>query len=227
MPPTSVSRRLSLSSTAIAVVLYLVSGSSRAACDRPPDFQTGAPACGPADQQIPCACSECMEWAPVDRADWYEMTRCEVATGACTVIGDTRWRNRPAYTGGDGVTHPATIATFWCVPWDTDLPHPDVLYEYAVKACDDRPDGVSCSTSLSNWVRYAGAPYACFDGGREVPCWGAGFAASDTGSDADADGVLDAWDDCPDVPNALQRDVDGDGLGDACDASPLLDLLEP
>jgi hypothetical protein len=35
--------------------------------------------------------------------------------------------------------------------------------------------------------------------------------------DRDGDGILDADDNCPDDPNADQADLDGDGLGDACD----------
>jgi hypothetical protein len=36
--------------------------------------------------------------------------------------------------------------------------------------------------------------------------------------DTDCDGWMDAQDNCPNVSNANQADVDGDGLGDACDA---------
>jgi len=40
--------------------------------------------------------------------------------------------------------------------------------------------------------------------------------------DADADGIPDAIDDCPDVANPAQIDTDGDGFGDACRA-PVVD----
>lgn len=39
--------------------------------------------------------------------------------------------------------------------------------------------------------------------------------------DADADGIGDPFDNCPNTINPDQTDSDGDGLGDACDASPL------
>ncbi len=40
--------------------------------------------------------------------------------------------------------------------------------------------------------------------------------------DFDGDGVADAIDNCPSVPNADQADADGDGLGDVCDLCPHL-----
>src|SRR5580765_6148891 len=47
-------------------------------------------------------------------------------------------------------------------------------------------------------------------------------------ADRDGDGVYDGDDNCPTVPNADQRDIDGDYIGDACDAvdnRPPLTLL--
>src|SRR6266852_601001 len=39
--------------------------------------------------------------------------------------------------------------------------------------------------------------------------------------DSDGDGIPDAQDDCPAIPNPAQTDTDGDGVGDLCDPCPL------
>src|SRR5579883_331732 len=40
------------------------------------------------------------------------------------------------------------------------------------------------------------------------------------GHDEDGDGVPDAIDVCPHIPDPAQLDRDGDGIGDACDPEP-------
>lgn len=45
-------------------------------------------------------------------------------------------------------------------------------------------------------------------------------ACAGKGGDTDHDDVCQAIDNCPDVSNPAQRDADGDGTGDACDAKP-------
>ncbi len=55
-----------------------------------------------------------------------------------------------------------------------------------------------------------GGPADC-DGGRGDVC-----DEPPPPGDRDADGVLDAEDNCPDTPNAEQADWDSDGIGDAC-----------
>ena len=44
-----------------------------------------------------------------------------------------------------------------------------------------------------------------------------GHLATDTPVDSDGDGVPDASDNCPNASNPGQGDLDGDGIGDACD----------
>lgn len=95
-----------------------------------------------------CVCSECLEWDAPPRAERYEITRRTVSTGAEILAGVT-------YTPG-----------LWCFAWDASFPRQGTRYRYTVRACN----AYGCSPE-SVPVFYVGAPYACFDGGREVACY--------------------------------------------------------
>ncbi len=82
------------------------------------------------------------------------------------------------------------------------------------------------NTSLS---RFDGAPFDDNDLGSD---WEASGATTTTGpsspgspnesglADSDGDGVADASDNCPAIPNPGQGDADGDGRGNVCDNCP-------
>lgn len=68
----------------------------------------------------------------------------------------------------------------------------------------------------SNWMREIGGA-AASSGGYAAPFWVETGLSSIPENDIDLDGVLEANDNCPDVANPDQADVDGDGIGDVCD----------
>ena len=54
--------------------------------------------------------------------------------------------------------------------------------------------------------------------GDEVESWGDNPPGS--GADSDGDGILDGFDNCPEMSNGSQEDVDLDRVGDVCDPFP-------
>jgi cysteine-rich repeat protein len=72
-------------------------------------------------------------------------------------------------------------------------------------------DVTTKNQSSSNWRFVLGLDSTTADTGVALPaCTGPGL------TDADGDGVADACDDCPSVPDPAQADVNDDGVGDAC-----------
>ena len=219
----------------LAYVVLALCACTRAfggGCNAEPLFDTTGPVCGSTRQGIACGCSECMMWDAQSTAEWYEVRRCDATGANCTIVGDTRSRNRAAYTDGQGVSFPAIRPTMWCVAWDNSVPARDASYDYTVKACVTSGSGSLCSNQPSAPVRYVGAPYMCISGGVEVACQMAGQSGSGTDLDGDGipdssdtdddnDGVSDTADNCPRVVNVGQRDSDRDRVGDACDSAPM------
>src|SRR5262245_42805222 len=215
-------------------VLFLLAiavrpSAAATSCSSPPLFDLSGATCSTTKQGVPCGCSECVIWDASAGATWYEIQRCDAVTGACTIVGDTKWKNR------SGVT-----TRMWCAAWDAPFPIVGVSYDYRVRACRDGASGALCSTTLSNSVRYVGAPYMCFQGGLEVACAATMPPPSSGVTDLDGDGSADAVDvdddddgrndlvdNCPRDANFGQRDADRDGIGDLCDNSPWTASVSP
>jgi cysteine-rich repeat protein len=84
-------------------------------------------------------------------------------------------------------------------------PGADVAGDCCSADCQREPDGTTCGPAPT-----CGGPSSC-QSGTCTP--GAG------GIDTDGDGVIDCQDNCPTVSNPDQSDIDGDGIGDRCDAN--------
>ena len=106
----------------------------------------------------------------------------------------------------------------------------------AMSICAEQEFGAS----YQNVIDSAGNKYAAFfcgdvpdDEPTCIPSRPGEFTGNSTTEDPDGDGIATSSDNCPTVFNPIrpidnnaQPDLDGDGIGDACDAEPLLDDLD-
>jgi len=90
----------------------------------------------------------------------------------------------------------------------------------ACSAAADCADGSFCNAATGHCT--VNSPGTCRSG-DDCPsgtvCEPQQVTVGASVSDLDDDGVPDTLDSCPEVPNPLQADGDGDGAGDACDAT--------
>lgn len=125
-------------------------------CLSSPLYATDGPPCG--DETAECRCSECMDWDATSTATRYEISRETLSTHTVYAVGTV-----VPQLDADGASQ---LPTTWCFAHDSVFPHDGTLYRYQTRACN----AVGCG-GWSVGVQYRGAPYACFEGGREVVCY--------------------------------------------------------
>lgn len=147
------------------VCFALWQGSSFADCaTNPPLFDLSGPICPSANLLTPCQCSECMTWDADPNATSYEINRETVSAGIYQTVGTLM---QQTWTDEEG-THTRPPSTIWCFAKDSAFPHEGVQYRYKVRICNS----IGCGPwNDDSPISYVAAPYACFDGGREVSCY--------------------------------------------------------
>ena len=183
---------------AIALLLFCTVSSVlvRAACPETPgqgglSFDLSAGRCSPESQLIPCRCSEGMQWDQVPTAEWYEIQRTEIRSGASTIVGTTLPFNYDAYMDEDGGFHPTVVINHWYFAWDAAygggyFPVEGEPFAYAVRACRRTEEGSRlCSQTWSNSITYVASSYYCYDNGVRVPCSTKGASMFDLKNEID------------------------------------------
>ena len=120
-------------------------------------------------QNLACHGHTGLIWDPyTDLAvDRFQAERTIKGTDSWRVVGDTRYKNREAYTDEDGVTYPAVRAETWDLLRTTDMPVSGMEYSYRMVAV--RPDGER--SAPSNVVTCGPQdPTRCFQDGFIVSC---------------------------------------------------------
>lgn len=147
------------------VCCALSGGSSFADCTtNPPLFDLTGPICPSANLLIPCQCSEGMVWDPDPSATSYEINRETPSSGTRLTVGTIVEQTWLDEDGPHRLPPPAQ----WFFAKDSAFPQEGVEYRYRVRACNS----IGCGPwNEDSPTSYVAAPYACFDGGREVSCY--------------------------------------------------------
>lgn len=181
----------------VALVAVFGARTLHAACDYPPSFALDGEACTPERQELQCVCSENLQWDHAEGAQYYVVWRRSWPDqDDWRIVGDTIRLNRyfqclPGCRDMDTLECPEScklpdvLQTYWPVAFDDPFPRVGELYEYGVQSCRfvdcqvgpcDTP--VVCSSEEgTELVKYRAAPYACYEGGVEVPCYTAPLAS--------------------------------------------------
>lgn len=112
---------------------------------------------------LDCACSG-LTWDPSERAEWYEIERETISTGARITVGTVHGTENE-----DGTRN--APSTFWTVFLDSSFPHSTTPYRYRVRACN----AAGCSANSNAAATRGWTVAACFDSSfgtvDEVPCY--------------------------------------------------------